>query len=80
MRNRLSAIIATVALAVGLLSFMGGVLQQHASDQKVCAVVVKENASIRGLIDDFITANPAVTAKQRADADALTLARFPKHC
>ncbi len=77
---RLTAAIAALALTVGSLSAVGGVLQERAADRKVCDAKVAVNASVRGLIDDFIVANPKVTKAERVAADRLAVKRFPDHC
>jgi len=75
--DKATTIVAAVALAVGTLSAAGGVLVNRAANHKVCAVETHDNAAIRGLIDDFILQNPKITVREKAQADAIGLSRFP---
>lgn len=75
-----TAAIASVALLVGALSFVGGVLNQRAADRKVCHVVKHTNAAVRGLIDDLIVPNQKVTRADRKAIDSTVAARFPDAC
>lgn len=75
-----TAAVAALALVVGGASAYGGVMQERAADRKVCNAKIAVNASVRGLLDDFIAANPKVTKAQAAQANKLALRRFPNHC
>jgi hypothetical protein len=76
----ITAAVAALALVVGASSAVGGIYQAKAADRKVCKAKVAVNASVRGLLDDFITQNPQITLKQKQQADDIALARFPRHC
>jgi hypothetical protein len=69
--------IAALALFVGSLSAIGGVLQEHAADRKVCDTQTATNAAVRGLLSDFIKTNPKVTKAQAIQAQAIAQSRFP---
>lgn len=77
MASKVTAAVAALALTVGSLSALGGFLVNHAADRKVCQTRTELNASVRGLVDDFLLSNPKVTKRQALLAEREARARFP---
>jgi hypothetical protein len=74
--SRVSVAIASVALAVGLLSAGGGVLEQRAAHTQVCQASAATNAEFRSFLHDLL-ATPKVDNGSRVLIERQALTHFP---